>query len=147
MNEQVAAPRIGGWLLLPLAWLIMTLLTTVLVLAMYLTPLFNPEWRVALFSHGSTLFSYWAISLLTAVAVWAYSLWISWLFFKRSRRLPRHYLLWLLITVLLALKTFAFTPVTDSRALQTLLLSLLAAELFAPYYKRSKRVKTTFIAP
>ncbi|MSE18756.1 DUF2569 domain-containing protein, partial [Pantoea agglomerans] len=29
MNEQVAAPRIGGWLLLPLAWLIMTLLTTV----------------------------------------------------------------------------------------------------------------------
>ena len=77
MNEQVAAPRIGGWLLLPLAWLIMTLLTTVLVLAMYLTPLFNPEWRVALFSHGSTLLSYWAISLLTAVAVWAYSLWIS----------------------------------------------------------------------
>jgi hypothetical protein len=34
MNEQVAAPRIGGWLLLPLAWLIMTLLTTALVMAM-----------------------------------------------------------------------------------------------------------------
>jgi hypothetical protein len=32
---------------------------------MYLTPLFNPEWRATLFSHGSTLFSYWAISLLT----------------------------------------------------------------------------------
>jgi len=49
--------------------------------------------------------------------------------------------------VLLALKTFAFTPVADSRALQTLLLSLLAAAIFAPYFKRSKRVKTTFIAP
>jgi hypothetical protein len=34
------------------------LLTTALVMAMYLTPLFNPEWRATLFSHGSTLFSY-----------------------------------------------------------------------------------------
>ncbi|MCZ4058519.1 DUF2569 domain-containing protein [Pantoea sp. LMR881] len=147
MNEQVAAPRIGGWLLLPLAWLIMTLLTTALVLAMYLSPLFNPAWRVTLFSHGSTLLLQWAISVLTAAAVWLYSLWVCWLFFKRSRRLPRHYVLWLLVTVLLALKTFAFTPVSDAKALQTLLLSLLAAAVFAPYFKRSQRVKATFTQP
>ena len=147
MNEQVAAPRIGGWLLLPLAWLIMTLLTTALVLAMYLSPLFNPAWRVTLFSHGSILLLQWAISVLTAAAVWLYSLWVCWLFFKRSRRLPRHYVLWLLVTVLLALKTFAFTPVSDAKALQTLLLSLLAAAVFAPYFKRSQRVKATFTQP
>ncbi|WP_215846888.1 DUF2569 domain-containing protein [Candidatus Pantoea bituminis] len=147
MNEQVAVPRIGGWLSLPLAWLIMTLLTTALVMAMYLTPLFNAEWRTTLFSHGSSLLMQWGFSLLTAAAVWLYSLWVCWLFFKRSHRLPRHYVLWLLVTVLLALKTFAFSPVSDAKALQTLLFSLLAAAVFAPYFKRSQRVKATFVQP
>lgn len=147
MTEQVAAPRIAGWLLLPLAWLIMTMLTCALVLAMYLSPLFNPVWRVTLFSHGSILLTQWAVSLLTAAAVWFYSLWVMWIFCKRSRRLPRHYVIWLLVTVLLALKTFAFTPVSDAKAIQTLLLSLLAAAVFVPYFKRSQRVKQTFIQP
>lgn len=147
MTEQVTAPRIGGWLLLPLAWLIMTMLTCALVLAMYLSPLFNPAWRVTLFSHGSILMTQWAVSLLTAAAVWLYSVWVMWMFCKRSRRLPRHYVIWLLVTVLLALKTFAFTPVSDAKAIQTLLLSLLAAAVFVPYFKRSQRVKQTFVQP
>ncbi|WP_130834963.1 DUF2569 domain-containing protein [[Erwinia] mediterraneensis] len=147
MTDQVTAPRIAGWLLLPLAWLIMTMLTCALVLAMYLSPLFNPAWRVALFSHGSALMMQWAISLLTASAVWLYSLWVTWIFCQRSQRLPRQYIIWLLVTVLLALKTFAFTPISDARALQTLLLSLLAAAVFVPYFKRSQRVKQTFTRP
>ncbi|EJL81282.1 DUF2569 domain-containing protein [Pantoea sp. BIGb0393] len=144
MTEQVFPPRIAGWLLLPLAWLIMTMLTSALVVAMYLSPLFNPELRPTLFSHG-TLLTQWSVSLLTAAVVWAYSIWVCWIFCKRSRRLPRHYILWLLMTVLLALKTFAFTPVADGKAIQTLLLSLLAAAVFVPYFKRSQRVKQTFI--
>jgi hypothetical protein len=51
------------------------------------------------------------------------------------------------MTILLALKTFAFTPVADGKAIQTLLLSLLAAAVFVPYFKRSQRVKQTFIQP
>ena len=42
MNESITAPRLGGWLLVPLAWLIMMMLTSAMVLAMYLSPLFNP---------------------------------------------------------------------------------------------------------
>ncbi|KTR46335.1 membrane protein [Pantoea ananatis] len=144
MNTQDASPRIGGWLLVPLAWLLMTLLTTALVMAMYLTPLFDTQWRATLFNHSSLVTTYWAISLFTATALWAYSMWVVWIFFKRSSRLPRHYIVWLLITVLLALKTFAFTPVSDARAIQTLLLSLAAAAVFVPYFKRSARVKATF---
>lgn len=147
MTEQVTTPRIAGWLLVPLAWLIMTMLTCALVLAMYLSPLFNPEWRVTLFSYGGTLMTQWAVSLLTAAAVWLYSLWVTWIFCQRSRRLPRHYIIWLLVTVVLAVKTFAFAPISDARALQTLLLSLLAAAVFVPYFKRSQRVKQTFIQP
>ncbi|ORM62076.1 DUF2569 domain-containing protein [Pantoea rodasii] len=147
MTESVNPPRIAGWLLLPLAWLIMTMLTSALVVAMYLSPLFNTEMRTTLFSHDGMLVKQWSISLLTAAVVWAYSIWVCWIFCKRSRRLPRHYILWLLLTVLLALKTFAFTPVADNKAIQTLLLSLLAAAVFVPYFKRSQRVKQTFIQP
>ncbi len=104
MTESVNPPRIAGWLLLPLAWLIMTMLTSALVVAMYLSPLFDTELRTTLFTHASQLFTQWAISLLTAGVVWVYSIWVCWMFCKRSRRLPRHYILWLLMTVLLALK-------------------------------------------
>lgn len=147
MNESLTPPRIAGWLLLPLAWLIMTMLTSALVLAMYLSPLFDGALRQTLFTQGGTLLTQWAISLLTAAGVWLYSLWVCWIFCQRSRRLPRHFTLWLLMTVLLALKTFAFTPVADGKALQTQLLSLLAAAVFVPYFKRSQRVKHTFVRP
>ncbi|NIF23556.1 MULTISPECIES: DUF2569 domain-containing protein [Pantoea] len=147
MNDSTHSPRIGGWLLLPLAWLIMTLLTTALVLALYLSRLADDQWRTQLFSLGGSALSYWLISLLTAAAIWAYSLFICWLFFKRSSRLPRHYIIWLLLTLVLAVKTFAFSPISDQRALQTLLLSLLAAAGFSAYFKRSKRVKATFTQP
>nr|MBA2816995.1 Inner membrane protein YdgK [Candidatus Pantoea persica] len=122
---------------MPLAWLIMTMLTSAMVLAMYLSPRLNAEWRATLFSHGGMLVTNWAVSLLTALAVWLYSLWVCWIFCQRSRRLPRHYIIWLL----LALKTFAFTPVVDGKAAQTLLFPLLAAAVFVPYIKRSQRVK------
>ncbi|MFG1172653.1 DUF2569 domain-containing protein [Erwiniaceae bacterium CAU 1747] len=138
--------RIGGWLLVPLAWLIMTLLTSALVMALYLSALFDPAMRHQLMMQESPVLMSWGLSLLTSTLVWCYSCWVTWIFCKRSRRLPRHYIIWLLITVLLAVKTFAFAPVADSRAVQTLLVALLAAGILVPYFKRSQRVKNTFTA-
>ncbi len=92
MNKSDTAPRLGGWLLVPLAWLIMTMLTSAMLLAMYLSPRFNLEWRSTLFSHHVMLVTNWAVSLLTTLAVWLYSLWVCWILCKRSRRLPRQYI-------------------------------------------------------
>lgn len=142
-----SAPRPGGWLLLPLAWLIVTLFTSALVVMMYIGALFNPAWRELLFSHDHTFLLQWGLSLATSLAVWGYSAWVTWLFCLRSRRLPRHYIIWLLLTVLLALKTFAFSPVTDGAAVRTLMIALLAAAVLVPYFRRSRRVKETFVAP
>lgn len=139
--------RLGGWLLLPLAWLIMTLLSTTLVMFMFMSALLDPALRQSLFSLQSNLLFQWVFSVLTSVVVWAYSIWVTVLFFKRSKRLPRHYIIWLLLTVLLALKVFAFSPVADDKAVQTLLIALLAAAALVPYFKRAERVKTTFINP
>nr|WP_154324941.1 DUF2569 domain-containing protein [Pantoea sp. 201603H] len=146
-NTSPVPIRIGGWLLLPLAWLIMTLLTSALVLAVYLSALVSPELRQALLHNAHSFTLQWSLSLGTSLLVWLYSIWVTWIFCKRSRRLPRHYIIWLLMTVLLALKTFAFSPVSDSAAIRTLLISLLAASILVPYFKRSQRVKKTFIEP
>ncbi|WP_034950747.1 DUF2569 domain-containing protein [Erwinia oleae] len=140
-------PRIGGLLLVPLAWLLMTMLTSALVLAMYLSALFDPALREALVTNTQAFMLQWSLSLLTSLLVWIYSLWVTWLFFKRSRRLPRHYIIWLLLTVLLAIKSFAFSPVSDDAAIRTLLIALLAAAFLAPWFRRSERVKRTFIEP
>jgi len=141
----VSKPRIGGWLLLPLAWLLITLLSSALVMIVYLSALFNPEMREQLLLQQGGFQLTWGLSLLTSILVLGYSTWVSWMFFKRSRRLPRHYIIWLLLTVLLAIKSFAFTPVADSSAVQALLISLLAAAILVPYFKRSRRVKETFV--
>jgi hypothetical protein len=57
--------------------------------------------------------------------------------FKRRKGVPKHYIIWLLITLLLAIKAFAFSPISDALALRQLLFPLLAAALLAPYFKRS----------
>ncbi|MCQ7051490.1 DUF2569 domain-containing protein, partial [Salmonella enterica] len=68
-------------------------------------------------------------------------------FFKRRRCVPKHYIIWLLVSVLLAVKAFAFSPVSDAFAVRQLLFPLLATALIVPYLKRSARVKTTFVNP
>ncbi len=140
-------PRIGGWLLVPLAWLILTLMTSALVIVIYLNALTDPSVRTMLFSQQSGMLLPWFASLLTSALVGGYSAWLTWLFCKRSHRVPRHYIIWLLVCVLLAIKAFAFSPVSDAMAVRQLIFPLLAAALFVPYFKRAVRVKKTFINP
>ena len=56
-------------------------------------------------------------------------------------------IIWLLITLLLALKTFAFLPVSDEIAVRDLLFALAATGLIVPWFKRSQQVKQTFVNP
>jgi hypothetical protein len=45
---------------------------------------------------------------------------------------PKHYIIWLLISVLLAVKAFAFSPVSDALAVRQLLFPLLARRCWSP---------------
>ncbi|HID4047170.1 TPA: DUF2569 domain-containing protein [Pluralibacter gergoviae] len=141
------AERIGGWLLAPLAWLIVAAISASLAVLLYAGVIISPGALDRLGALSSTGKGLWLLSLLVAAGMWYYTLWLTVAFFKRRRLVPKHYILWLLISVLLAVKTFAFSPVPDSLALRQLVFPLIAASLLVPYFKRSARVQRTFVNP
>ncbi|MGR7072688.1 DUF2569 domain-containing protein [Klebsiella aerogenes] len=146
MSSQ-SAERIGGWLLAPLAWLLLALLSTSLSLILYANALMAPQTWALLKAMSFGHLALWLASLLFAVAMWYYTLWLTIAFFKRRAVVPKHYIIWLLISLLLAIKAFAFSPISDLLAMRQLLFPLLAAALFALYFRRSARVKRTFVNP
>ncbi len=135
--------RIGGWLFAPLAWLIVALISVTLTTLNFIGVLFVANLKVL----SSTNLALIGLSLVFGLLMWCYTLWLTAAFFKRRRLVPKHYIIWLLIMVLLAVKTFAFAPVSDTLALRQLLFPLLATALLVPYFKRSERVKRTFVKP
>ncbi len=108
--------RIGGWLLGPLAWLLVALLSTTLALLLYTAALSSPQTFQTLGGQALTTQILWGVSFITAIALWYYTLWLTIAFFKRRRCVPKHYIIWLLISVLLVVKAFAFSPVEDGIA-------------------------------
>jgi membrane-associated HD superfamily phosphohydrolase len=139
--------RIGGWLLAPLAWLLVALLSASLALVLYSAALITPHALQTLRSQSTFNIVMWFISFGFAIAMWYYTLWLTFAFFKRRKSVPKHYIIWLLVSVLLAIKAFAFSPVSDALAVRQLLFPLLATALLVPYFKRSRRVKQTFVNP
>lgn len=143
----MSAERIGGWLLAPLAWLIVASVSASLAILLYAGVLVSPDALGRLSTLSPSRLSLWLLSLLAAALMWYYTLWLTVAFVKRRSLVPKHYILWLLISVLLAIKTFAFSPVPDAVAMRQLVFPLLATSLMVPYFKRSSRVKRTFINP
>ncbi|MBW7984389.1 DUF2569 domain-containing protein [Enterobacillus tribolii] len=138
---------LGGWLFAPMVYLLLVLLSSSLMLIIYVMTVVLPETRSQLLANSQAFSVQWYISFVTTVLIWMYTFWLLLLYGKRSRRFPKHFIIWLLLMLLLALKTFAFAPVSDAIALRNLFITLLGAALFVPYIKRSERVKKTFIEP
>ncbi|PHM38816.1 DUF2569 domain-containing protein [Xenorhabdus innexi] len=134
--------RISGWLLAPAAYLMMTFIAASTMLVLY--GMTYSEKSILIHQIGGDFVAQWYISVLTTAIMWCFTLWVLKLLFIRSKRFPRIFIIWLTLSVLIAVKTFAFSPISDDRAVSSLLWSLLAAAIFVPYIKRSYRVKMTF---
>ncbi|OTA14681.1 membrane protein [Xenorhabdus vietnamensis] len=134
--------RINGWLLAPAAYLIMTLIAASFMLLLY-TMMFTHK-NEAIHQISGSFTALWYTSVLTTAIMWCFTVWVLKLLFTRSKQFPRIFIIWLMVSVLIAIKTFAFSPISDEMAIRSLLWSLLAAAVFTPYIKRSHRVKMTF---
>ncbi|MBD2814469.1 DUF2569 domain-containing protein [Xenorhabdus sp. Flor] len=134
--------RINGWLLAPAAYLIMTLIAASSMLVLYAIIFFQQG--TVIHQTGGNFTILWYISVLTTSIMWCFTFWVLKLLFIRSKRFPRIFIIWLTLSVLIAIKTFAFSPIPDEIAIRSLLWPLLAAAVFVPYIKRSYRVKMTF---
>ncbi|AKH89102.1 DUF2569 domain-containing protein [Edwardsiella tarda] len=139
--------RIGGWLFAPLAYMLLSLLSSSLMLVLFIMALLQHGAGQRIWTLGGVFFTQWGFSLMITAAVWGFSLYVLRLFFKRSCRFPKLFIVWLLVMLLLALKSFAFSPVSDAVALRGIIMPLIAAAIFVPYIKRSARVRQTFIEP
>ncbi|CAM3432599.1 hypothetical protein BS639_06580 [Rouxiella silvae] len=144
MSQNSGYQRIGGWLLAPMAYLIVNLMSVVLMLLLYSMAIFKPESREYLITNSQAFTMQWYFSVVTTLVMGVFTLTALWQFCRRVKSLPKTYIIWLLFTVLLAVKAFAFSPINDDLAVRNLLLPLLAAALLVPYFKRSRRVKETF---
>lgn len=139
------AMLIGGWLLVPLAWLLMNLLSTSLGVINWLMALLSSHVHAVLSQQNAYTVVLWHVSMVSTVAFWAYTLWLTLMFFRRRPRVRKHYVIWLLLCVLLAVKSFAFSPITDELAMRQLVFPLIATALLVPHFQRSQRVKATFV--
>lgn len=144
MSQTPGSQRIGGWLLAPMAYLIVNLLSVVLMLFLYSMAIFKPESREYLVTNSQAFTLQWYFSVVTTLAMGVFTVVVLWKFCTKNKVLPKMYIIWLLVTVLLAVKAFAFSPITDDMAVRNLLWPLLATALLVPYFKRSRRVKATF---
>ncbi|WP_024138668.1 DUF2569 family protein, partial [Salmonella enterica] len=62
--------RIGGWLLGPLAWLLVALLSASLALLLYVMALATPQTFKTLSGQETGNLLLWGISFITAIAMW-----------------------------------------------------------------------------
>lgn len=136
--------RMSGWLYILLAYLLASLLASSLILVIFVNALLF-EGHSQVLTNNFLLSIELNLSLIITLVVWLFTLWVIYLFYRCSQRFPTHCILWLLLMVLLALKSFAFSPIADSLAVQNMCLSLLGAAVFVPYIKRSRRVQDIFI--
>jgi len=122
--SDISAERIGGWLLGPLAWLIVQLISISVTLVKFTYVLFSPQTLALLKDLGTSNVALLGLSFISFVAMWYYTMWLTVAFFKRRSNVPKHYIIWLMVGVILAVKAFAFSPIADDLAVRQLLLPL-----------------------
>jgi hypothetical protein len=159
-QEPLGAPPagtpagIGGWLLLPLIGLIISPIRVGILLASYVR-LFAPQTWATLTTPGSAAYDpWWAPLLIFEVAanivIIAFSLFLLWLFFRKSSRLPGLFVIWLLVVLGIEIVDVALASQLPAAAdgigdaVKELGRAAVGAAIWIPYFRKSVRVKNTF---
>lgn len=137
--------RIRGWLIVPGIALVLSVLVNLFSINAALRLLIDQHSAMSGNLKGIVLFE-----LLAFIGMFLFTLYVSGLFFRKKRTLPRNYILFLLIGLgyvavdLLLGYRYMGVPV-NYEALQPLVRNLVSCAIWIPYFRVSLRVKRTFV--
>jgi hypothetical protein len=149
---------IGGWLIPPALALIFTPFLSGYQFYQDMLPVFKSEVWNALTTSGSAAYhplwrSVIIIEVISNLILIIFTFWLLWLFFNKSNRTPKLFIVWLImfpaiqiIDLLLTnqIPVVAADPI-DPETIKNLVRSIVAAAIWIPYFLISKRVKNTFV--
>ncbi len=143
--EEREFKKIRGWLFVPAIGLVLSLIGNVVSI--------NTSMRILMEHYGAISGKWQALlifELVFYIAMFAYTLFVSSLFFRKKRQLPRHYIAFLLLWIaffaadlLLAHQLVHFPFVYDT--VKAVVRSVVSAAIWVPYFLISDRVKRTFV--
>lgn len=155
-GTQDGPSGLGGWLILPAIGLVLTPFRMGFQFFTDLRPVFDADvWRqlndASRAGHQPMLPTVIIAEMVANVAVFAFTLVLIWFFFRKSRRAPRLFIIWLiLLAVVQVVDTALISSLglrVDGESMRDVVRSLVAAAIWIPYFLVSKRVKNTFVEP
>lgn len=156
-TAAISAPGpegLGGWLLLPIFYLISTIVLTSYYYSVFLS---DQEYIIALVTgQVDPAWLLWATLLSTVMAVElvAFAIYLLVVLFQKKRQLPRlmvcFYSALLIVMGIEFYISLQYAVVTQTsgdlgEAGKGLIHAILMAAIWIPYFLRSKRVKATFV--
>jgi uncharacterized membrane protein YeaQ/YmgE (transglycosylase-associated protein family) len=153
LSAMPREPRgIGGWLLLPALGLTLAPFTIGYRLCRDLL-LLKPEiWSSLTQSSSAAYDPAWRSLIIfevaAHVALFAGTLWLLWLFFHKSERVPNLMVTWIMlimgVRVADLLLSMQIPAVASQSGGESLVPSILGAVIWIAYWTKAKRVKNTF---
>jgi hypothetical protein len=146
---------LGGWLILVCLGLIVSALYTVFILATTYWPIFTDGSWELLTTPNSEFYipgigSAMKFDIVGGLVIAATAVYLLVLFFRKDKRFPTFYIIFLIASLLYVLISYAWaTSIPElnqerSESLGDIGRSILAALIWIPYMLKSKRVRATF---
>lgn len=143
--EEREFKKIRGWLYVPALGLVLSIIANIMGINFNLRFLMENDALI-----GGTQKAILYFELLSFLGMFAFSVYVSTLFFRKKRQLPRCYIALVLIGVafvgidLLLGHLYLDVPYVYS-TVQPLVRNVLSACIWVPYFIVSERVKRTFV--
>lgn len=161
METTSNEPRgISGWLVLPALGLVIAPFRMGFQFYRDMLPALTLETWNSLTNSSSAVYHpllgpLIVFEVTVSLALFVYTLWLLWLFFNKSQRVPRLFIIWFVLlaaTQIIDLLLVNQIPAaanqpTDLESIKDVTRSIISAAIWIPYFMISKRVKNTFIEP
>lgn len=159
-SEPTAQPSpigIGGWLLLPALAMVVSPIRIAYDFYQTFDPILKPSVWILLLRpgtpfHNPPLAALFTWEIIANAALFVFTVWLAFLFFKKRKNVPKLYVYWLLLGCVLQIADLFFSslvPIVASQnhasSFNELAKAAIGAAIWMPYFLRSKRVRNTFV--